>query len=162
MKEKIDIQQDLASYGLSSLAAISLSGELEQWLGKTVSPTLVYEYPSIHAVARYLAPNGLSSEKIVNTSLVNSVDLTNFEQDPAYQKIKHQIKQLETLGLQNPYFKINQGVAKNITRIGEKELINYSSYNYLGMSGEPKISQAAKEAIEAKKKKAKELIEKLR
>jgi 8-amino-7-oxononanoate synthase len=146
--EKIDIKQDLASYGLSSLAAISLSGELEQWLGKTVSPTLVYEYHSIHAVARYLAPNGLSSEKIVNTSLVNSVDLANFEQDPAYQKIKHQIKQLETLGLQNPYFKINQGVAKNITQIGEKELINYSSYNYLGMSGEPKVGQAAKEAID--------------
>lgn len=66
--EKIDIQQDLASYGLSSLAAVSLSGELEQWLGKSVSPMLVYEYPSIHAVAHYLALNGLSSEALATTS----------------------------------------------------------------------------------------------
>ncbi|MGV2390139.1 MAG UNVERIFIED_CONTAM: hypothetical protein LVR29_23420 [Microcystis novacekii LVE1205-3] len=45
------------------------------------------------------------------------------------------MKQLEAIGLQNPYFKVHQGVARNITQIGEQELINYSTYNYLGMSG---------------------------
>jgi 8-amino-7-oxononanoate synthase len=89
-----------------------------------------------------------SQTEKANSAPVNLVDFANFEQHPAYQKMKQQISQLEAMGLQNPYFKINQGIAQNTTRIGEQELINYSSYNYLGMSGDPKVSQAAKEAID--------------
>jgi 8-amino-7-oxononanoate synthase len=97
---------------------------------------------------RQLLEQLLQSTERVNLAPVNSVDFANFEQHPTYQKMKQQISQLEAIGLQNPYFKINQGIAQNTTRIAGKELINYSTYNYLGMSGEPKITQAAKEAID--------------
>ncbi|MCA2699196.1 MAG: aminotransferase class I/II-fold pyridoxal phosphate-dependent enzyme [Microcystis sp. M179S2] len=83
-----------------------------------------------------------------NSAPVTLVDFSNFDQQPAYQQMKQQLMQLEAIGLQNPYFKIHQGVARNITQIGEQELINYSTYNYLGMSGDPKVSQAAKDAID--------------
>lgn len=67
-----------------------------------------------------------------NSAPVTLVDFSNFDQQPAYQQMKRQLMQLEAIGLQNPYFKIHQGVARNITQIGEQELINYSTYNYLG------------------------------
>src|SRR5580700_1645110 len=45
----------LASYGLGSTDAVTLAGELAEWLGRKLSPALVYEYPTIEALARYLA-----------------------------------------------------------------------------------------------------------
>ncbi len=50
----LDIHQSFAHYGLSSKDVVTLSGELEELLGRRLSPTLAYEYPSIAALARYL------------------------------------------------------------------------------------------------------------
>ena len=52
--EKIDLKQPLAIYGLNSVKAVSIAGELEEWLGISVTPTIVYDYPSIQALATYL------------------------------------------------------------------------------------------------------------
>ncbi len=52
---EIDVHEPLASYGLDSVRAISLSGDLEEWLGRPLSPTIAYEYPSIESLARFLA-----------------------------------------------------------------------------------------------------------
>lgn len=52
---EISIVDPFANYGLSSVAAVSLSGELSDWLGIELSPILAYEYPTVEALARYLA-----------------------------------------------------------------------------------------------------------
>jgi len=55
----------------------------------------------------------------------------------------------EADGLGNPYFNVHEGVTNDRTRIGGRELnSNFSNYNYVGMSGDPKITAAAKEAID--------------
>ncbi|NER24036.1 MAG: SDR family NAD(P)-dependent oxidoreductase [Symploca sp. SIO1C2] len=55
--EKIDCKQPLAVYGLNSVKAVNIAAELEDWLGIAVVPTLVYDYPSIQALADYLGQN---------------------------------------------------------------------------------------------------------
>ncbi|HJT56092.1 MAG TPA: SDR family NAD(P)-dependent oxidoreductase, partial [Ktedonobacteraceae bacterium] len=50
----IDVYEPLASYGMDSVTAVGLSGELEDWLGRELSPTLFYDYPTIGLLARYL------------------------------------------------------------------------------------------------------------
>jgi len=52
---QINLREPLAFYGLDSLAVVSLSGELEEWLGRKFSPTLVYDNPTVESLARYLA-----------------------------------------------------------------------------------------------------------
>jgi amino acid adenylation domain-containing protein len=52
--EKIDIKEDFTSFGLSSRDAVMLSGELEEWLDRRLSPTLIYEYPTIISLSNYL------------------------------------------------------------------------------------------------------------
>jgi polyketide synthase 12 len=52
---EVDVRQPFAGFGLSSVQAVSLSGELEDWLRRRLSPTLVFEYPTIEALASYLA-----------------------------------------------------------------------------------------------------------
>jgi myxalamid-type polyketide synthase MxaE and MxaD len=52
---EIDIREPFASYGLGSMEAVSLAGELAEWLGRKLSPALVYEYSTIEGLARHLA-----------------------------------------------------------------------------------------------------------
>ncbi len=48
----------------------------------------------------------------------------------------------------NPYFKVHERVIDDTTVINGRELISWSSYNYLGMSGDPAVNAAAKDAID--------------
>lgn len=50
----VDPKEPFARYGLDSVTAVRLSGDLEEWLGRSLSPTLVYDYPTISALATYL------------------------------------------------------------------------------------------------------------
>jgi 3-oxoacyl-(acyl-carrier-protein) synthase/acyl carrier protein len=62
--EEIDIREPFSSYGLGSTEAVSLAGELAGRLGRKLSPALVYEYPTIEALARYLAESPELSEPV--------------------------------------------------------------------------------------------------
>ncbi len=52
---EIDVRQPFTRYGLDSVEATSLSGELEDWLERRLSATLAWDYPTIEALARHLA-----------------------------------------------------------------------------------------------------------
>lgn len=71
-----------------------------------------------------------------------------FELFQEYQKLQNLLESFERNGQVNPYFKAHETVNNNKTQIQGRELINFSSYNYLGMSGDPIVSQAAKAAID--------------
>ncbi len=51
---EIDVREPFASYGMGSTEAVSLSGELGDWLGQNVPADLAYEFPTIEALARHL------------------------------------------------------------------------------------------------------------
>ena len=53
--DQIKLNEPLADYGLSSLIAVRLSGELQDWLEQPLDPTLLYDYPSIAALSEALA-----------------------------------------------------------------------------------------------------------
>src|SRR5581483_3698113 len=50
----IDIYEPFANYGLVSADAVGLSGELGEWLGQELSPTIAFDYPCIAVLADYL------------------------------------------------------------------------------------------------------------
>ena len=53
----------------------------------------------------------------------------------------------EAIGIENPYFLVNDGVTRDTSIINGAEVINFSSYNYLGMSGHPAVSEAVSDAV---------------
>lgn len=71
-----------------------------------------------------------------------------FELQPEYQKLKQQLAEIESLGGGNPFFLPQERLSNNTTEIGGRELANYATYNYLGLCGDPTVSEAAKDAIE--------------
>jgi acyl carrier protein len=50
-EEEIDIHEPLASYGLSSMTAVGLTGDLEDLLSIELSATLAWDYPSIEEIS---------------------------------------------------------------------------------------------------------------
>jgi len=55
---------------------------------------------------------------------------------------------MEALELPNTFFRPHEGVASATTVIGERDYLNYSSYNYLGLNADPRVKAAAHAAIE--------------
>ncbi|WP_016949102.1 acyl carrier protein [Anabaena sp. PCC 7108] len=53
--EEIDLQNTFARYGLDSSSAVMLTGDLQDWLGKDIEPTIMYDYPTIADLAEHLA-----------------------------------------------------------------------------------------------------------
>ena len=51
---EIDIHKPCSEYGLDSIAGVSIAGDLEVWLDLQLSPTLLWDYPSIDRVSQYL------------------------------------------------------------------------------------------------------------
>jgi acyl carrier protein len=52
--DELDVKIPFDRYGLDSVAAIGMTGELENWLGCPIDPTLIYDYPTIESFAQHL------------------------------------------------------------------------------------------------------------
>jgi acyl transferase domain-containing protein/NADPH:quinone reductase-like Zn-dependent oxidoreductase/NAD(P)-dependent dehydrogenase (short-subunit alcohol dehydrogenase family)/acyl carrier protein len=74
----IDIKEPFTSYGLASRDAIILSGDMEDWLGRQLSPTLLYEYPSIETITEYLVRDPDTSKA---GTMVEKAQKTGIEDD---------------------------------------------------------------------------------
>ena len=77
-----------------------------------------------------------------------SDNFCRFDKHPGFEKIMVPQAAAHRLGLENPFFKSHDGVAGATTQIGGRTFINFSSYNYLGLSGHPRINKAGKDAID--------------
>jgi 8-amino-7-oxononanoate synthase len=69
-----------------------------------------------------------------------------FELSPEYQNLKEYLDQGQEIG--NPFFTVHDGIANDTTSIEGQSVVNYSSYNYLGLSGDRDVSEASKAAID--------------
>ena len=73
---------------------------------------------------------------------------TDFNLFPAWTDLKQRLDAAMMLGIQNPYFKVLDGVARNKVIIRGAELIHFSGYNYLGFSGHPYVTERVCAAVE--------------
>jgi myxalamid-type polyketide synthase MxaB len=194
--ELINSQESFADLGMDSLMAVELTNRLKMSLGCGISQTLLFDYPTVEALANYLiqevvtcntvdqpAPerstNGAAHQPTVtlevpleaellqlaerngNHKRDASLELTpvappasmpeipegfyQFRLMPEYLSLQQDLERVEKLG--NPFFIVHDDIARDITHINGQELINYSSYNYLGLSGDPTVSAATQAAI---------------
>jgi len=92
---QIDVNQPFTRYGLDSAKAVLLAGDLQQLLGVSLPATLVYNYPTIAELAKYLvsgdmqpsspstavtAPEGIRGETVQHDDLLTDIQKLSEEE----------------------------------------------------------------------------------
>jgi 8-amino-7-oxononanoate synthase/acyl carrier protein len=158
--EDLDTKTTISELGLDSVATMELIGVLEENLSIRIRDEEVATLNTVEDLL-ILIQNRLPSDRVFQDSKpAKSPGITEKESSrmaserwdiacfPEVLKLEQRIADIARAGLQNPYFQIHDGIAKNRTIIDGVEMLNFSSYNYLGFSGHPEVITAAKDAID--------------
>jgi 8-amino-7-oxononanoate synthase len=145
----------IAESGMDSLERMEILATLEERFGGRFPPEILPELETtrqvIAAVEKYLGAEpritaGQGGAPAVVAEV--STETCHFDQFPEYRQLRQRLDMLVGLGLGNPYFGVQEGITNDRTVVGGRELINFASYNYVGTSGDPLVSAAAKAAID--------------
>ena len=69
--------------------------------------------------------------------------ITRFEDTPEYKAFALRMQDMLDTG-ENPYFICHDSALTDTSVVDGQRLINFGSYNYVGMSGRKEVSEAAK------------------
>ena len=150
------LDSPIAESGMDSLERMEILATLEERFGGRFPPEILPELETtrqvVEAVEKYLGvePRATSRPATQGTGYAAEIppEAYDFEQFPEYRLLRQRLDMLEATGLGNPYFGVHQGITNDRTIIDGRELINFASYNYVGTSGDPAVSAAAKAAID--------------
>lgn len=143
--------------GLDSLERLQIASSLEMVFGGRFPETVLAQIETCREVAAaietYIGKDAKSRINVVRQGPdVAAPELpdqgSDFRELPEYRKLKSTMQLLAASGLPNPYFGVHESVTRDTTLLGGRRLVNFCSYNYLGMSGDDQVSQAAKDAID--------------
>ncbi len=103
-----------------------------------------------------LAPNAAAvagrtssqSDATAAAASPESSEQSVFEQFAGYRHLKRRFEEVERRNISLPFFLPHDGINGNVLRWKGADLINFAGYNYIGLSGHPEVSRAAKAAID--------------
>ncbi len=148
----IEVQPDssLADLGLDSLARVELQGKIEELFGGRFPEEVAVEIETVQeiveAVENYLGPTEHDPEAD-RAPVEISPEQYQIAQFPEFRRHRANLELLASLNVGNPFFTVHDGVARDTSVIGGRRMINFSNYNYIGMSGDPVVTRAAQEAV---------------
>lgn len=147
----LTIDSPIVETGMDSLERMEILATLEEKFGgrfpEEILPDLETTRQVVAAVEKYLGTE--PRPQTVRPADIEIPPATyRFDQFPEYVKLRESLDMLDASGLGNPFFAVHDGPTNDRTIIDGREYINFSSYNYLGMSGDPRVSAAAKAAID--------------
>ncbi len=95
------------------------------------------------AVAELRAVEGVEEPLVIDPAWV----------DPTKWKevfdLDQRLEAAKLMGIRNPYFQVHEGIARDTTVVQGREMLHFSSYNYLGYSGDPRVTEVVCEAVTA-------------
>ena len=144
------IDTPITELGMDSLERVEIVAALEERFGgrfpEEILPGLVTARQVVDAVRRDLG--GEIREMPVRPEGYEApVEGYRFEYFPEYLRLREGLDLLKSTGL-SPYFNVHESVTTDTTIIDGRRLINFSSYNYIGMSGDPVVVEAAQRACQ--------------
>ncbi len=74
--------------------------------------------------------------------------IRRFEDAPEFIAFQKRMQALMAEGADNPYFICHESPLRDTSLMAGHEVLNFGSYNYVGMSGRPEVQAAAKAAID--------------
>ncbi len=148
--KNLTIDSNVVELGLDSLERLEIISCIEDIYGgripAEVLPTIETCGEVAIAVEKHL---GVIPQPTESTPLEEiTEEWYRFEKMPEHQQLQATKALLLSTGVENPYFTVHEGITADTTQIGGRELISFASYNYIGMSGDPRVIQAAQDATQ--------------
>ena len=147
----LTLDTNIVELGLDSLERMEIIAALEETFGGRFPEEVLPQMETCREVVEAVEAH-LGTTPKPRTARPSTADIApenyRFELYPEYLALKQNMRALQSTGLVNPYFRAHERITNDTTQIDGRELINWSSYNYLGMSGDPVVRRAAKEAID--------------
>lgn len=149
---KVDVHRSFMEYGLDSLEIVNLSGELADRFGVDVKPAMVWDHPSISALAGALAgdapaPASATPAAAAGAARIEMIPEHRFDALPEYVALRRRIDEIESAGLLNPFHLLREGPLRDTCRIAGRTCVSFCGYNYLGLSGNEQVTAAAIAAL---------------
>jgi 8-amino-7-oxononanoate synthase len=84
----------------------------------------------------------------IATGSMSLASPVSFAELPEYEILKIKRAVGDIAGIANPFHRLHDGRAAEVTSIDGRTVVNFSSYDYLGLNGHPEVTDAAKQAID--------------
>ena len=155
----LTLDTNIVELGLDSLERMEIVASLEEAFGarfpeqvlpqietcREVTEAILDHMPVKVAVAEQLRVGADAAPATGGEIPVDAYDIAQF---PEVRALEQNFAMIREAGLENPYFSLHEGLTNDRTVIGGREMVSWATYNYLGMSGEPEVTAAAKAAID--------------
>ena len=136
---------NIVELGLDSLERMEIISSLEGEFGGQFPEEILLEIETVQQVSEAIVEHMLSEKATLDEV---PAEHYRFDRMIEYVQLQRNKQLLESTGVPNPYFKSHEGVTRDTAKIDGKELISFATYNYIGMSGDPEVAKAAKQAID--------------
>jgi 8-amino-7-oxononanoate synthase len=146
----LTLDSAIVELGMDSLERMEILASLEERFGgrfpEDILPELETCRQVVEAVEKYLGSEPLERVRPENVEI--PPETYDFSKFPEYLRLRQNLDRLTSMGIENPFFTVHEGLTNDRTIIDGRELVNFCSYNYVGMSGDPVVVEAVKEAVE--------------
>jgi 8-amino-7-oxononanoate synthase/acyl carrier protein len=137
--------------GGDSLSSISLLVKVEERFNIVIPDSEYYNCTNVNNLSLLILKKTKGIKEYSETA--SNIDgdfvkpITNFEDSKEFQNFLSRQREAENVG--NPYFICHDSTIRDVSMLnGDREILNFGSYNYVGMSGHPETVQAAKDAAD--------------
>jgi 8-amino-7-oxononanoate synthase len=159
-----DLALDTSLYdiGLDSLTRMQVLNRLEEKFEMRFTEDALFDMETCADLVAYIETKkttGDSGPAVQKARLVSArvevpakvdiraehCDVTQFPECVALQQ---RVSGMEDAGFENPFFLVNQNVSHSLATIDGRQVVSFASFDYLGMASDPRVMQAAKDAID--------------
>ncbi len=155
----LDVDSPLHELGLDSLARMEVVNSIEATFGIRFTEESLYDIETCRdlvacvierlAVCHRAAPPAPAlatpPTPLAESALAQHGDVRQFAECLAFAK---RLQDTADAGLVNPFFRTKQSAADGSATVGDRQVVCYTSFDYLGLSTHPQVTTAARQAID--------------
>lgn len=158
LRGELTLDTSLDDLGVDSLTMMGILNRLEETFGVRFTEDAFYDMQTCRDVVGYIEayvirtggkkPAAQPAPRKPAESHEVHAEPCDVRELPECVAFEQRLTGMAEAGFENPFFRVKQRVQKSTAMISGCEAVSYTSFDYLGMAGDPRVIAAAKDAID--------------